>query len=228
VFNKHIVPTIAFFLILLFKLYAELYLPIVPQLLAVALVLALGIGLLIWETKLRGRFHRRVVIAFMMMLIGVFLLRTGSSPSNHLYGFICFFIAPIYLIRAFYLDFSAAPELDKIFARYAIFLGLAVSVGTYLYLRPHLGPYKIQILIYTFLLAFMMMMAAFRRKRVNELSFMLILSASILLSVNAFLLAINHFIQQDPTIAIVVNVILMLGIYLLTLGAATRKLIVES
>jgi uncharacterized membrane protein YhhN len=180
--------------------------------------------MLIYFTRLRGRFHRRVLFAFICLLAGTLLLEL-TNDTHMVYVLLCFFIAQIYFIRAFYLDFSSAPELDKAGARVAIVFGVLFSFTTYLYLRPYLGAYKIPALIYGFLITLVMIMAAFRRLRVNQSSFNLILTGSILLAASAVLFAVYWFIAKNAYNKLAVDAAYMLGIYSMVLGAIERKLV---
>ncbi|MDB5021196.1 MAG: hypothetical protein JWQ28_2323 [Pedobacter sp.] len=185
--------------------------------------MALASIMLIYETKLRGRFHRRILMAFIFLFVGLIILQSEKAT---VYVLLCFFAAHICFVKAFYLDFSSAPQLDKATARLAIFLGILFSFTSYIYLRPYLGAFRIPALIYSFSMTLVIMMASFRRLRVNGASFVLILSASILLAATALIFAFNYFVASAEYNRIVIDAAFMLSIYLMVRGAVERKLLV--
>ncbi|RYZ48704.1 MAG: lysoplasmalogenase, partial [Sphingobacteriales bacterium] len=134
-------------------------------------------------------------------------------------------ICHIFYITAFYLDFRSAPELDKKGARIAIAICSIFGMGFYLYIRANLGPLRIPVMAYTFVISFMMMMAAFRNQRVNTLSFNLILVGAMFFVLSDALLAINKFSQAFNHAHLFIMVTYMAAQYLITIGAIERKLI---
>lgn len=185
----------------------------------------LGI-MLIYFSKLRGRFHRRVLIGLLALSMGSFFVM--RAVPEHTYGFIALIFLPISFTRAFYLDFSSAPELDKQGARVAIVLGLVFSFSAYLWLRPYLGEYRIPALIYTFLLALMMMMAAFRRQRVNSESFLLVLVGCMLFTAAVLAYACGVFMKAPSILHVIGNCLYIASLYLIVLGSIERKLVERS
>jgi uncharacterized membrane protein YhhN len=185
----------------------------------------LAVAMLVTVSRLKGRFHRRVLYAFIALVVGNVLLLTAKQNDGSVLAFLCFVVAQIYLTRAFYLDFSSAPELDKFGARIAIAGGIIFSFATYLFLRPHLGNYRIPGLIYTFITTMVVMMASFRRLRVNKLSFNLILGATMLSACTGVLFAVQYFIMKSSTDDVLVDLFYMLSVYLITIGTIERKLV---
>jgi uncharacterized membrane protein YhhN len=226
VYKKYFAITLVCLLVLFLRLFATL--GIMPFLLGESIqcifpiVLAL---LLIFFSRLRGRFHRRILVGLLALSLGSFLLMREGSGSMNMYVFISLAFLPLSFTRAFYLDFSSAPELDKPGARIAIALGLVFSLSVYLWLRPHLGIYRIPGLIYTFLLALMMMMAAFRRQRVNYSSFSVILIGCMLFSAAALTYACGTFVK--PLSMLVGDCLYIVSLYLIVLGSVERRLVVQ-
>lgn len=225
-FKKYLLFNIVFILILIIELLQLFNLSFLPTWFILPIFTGIAGLWLILKTKLRGRFHRRMLVALLSFIVGTLLLgRPGESAL--IYIFISFFIAQVSLIRAFYLDFRSAPELDKRGARVAIILGILFSFSTYLFLRPYLGAYKIPVLIFSFLTALLMMMAFFRRFRVNQLSFTSILLGSMFFAVATFVSAIDHFIADSPYIKVVIDTAYLFSIYLMVMGATERQLILK-
>jgi len=179
-----------------------------------------------YETGLKGRFHKRMFYAFIMALLALIFGITGLGSSihwNYLIG--CQVASYLFFVRAFYLDFSSAPELDKKGAKIAIVVTGLFSIGIYFYLRPYLGKIQVLVLCLTLLISFMIMMAAFRNKRVNSFSFISILMAVVLLAMYNLLHAISLFVYPLTAVMLVDDGILSVALYLMILGGVSRKLI---
>ncbi len=177
-------------------------------------------------TSLKGRFHQRLFTGLVFALTGdTFILMKSHDPSYFLYGLIAFLISYIFYISAFYLDFRSAPELDKKGARIAIISCLVACTSFYFLLRPHLGPYRLPVIINAFIMALLIMMAAFRNKRVNKLSFNLILAGAILLALSAVLLSYAYFITPFSYAGLLIMSTYMAAQYLIIRGGAERKLL---
>ncbi|WP_316838862.1 lysoplasmalogenase [Pedobacter gandavensis] len=183
-------------------------------------------GMLYVGTGLKGRFHKRLFTGLFFCLLGdVLLMLVWQNPSYFMYGLVAFLLGHIFYISAFYLDFRSAQELDKKGARLAIILCAAFSIGFYFYLRPHLGDMKLPVMVYTFVISLMMMMAAFRNKRVNVLSFNLILFGALFFLVSDATLAYNKFVKGFDFAGVLIMATYMIAQYLITMGGVERKLI---
>ena len=177
-------------------------------------------------TSLKGRFHQRLFTGLVFALTGdTLILMKNHDPSYFLYGLIAFLISYIFYISAFYLDFRSAPELDKKGARIAIISCLVTCTSFYFLLRPHLGPYRLPVIINAFIMALLIMMAAFRNKRVNRLSFNLILAGAILLALSAGLLSYAYFIKSFSYAGLLIMSTYMAAQYLIIRGGVERKLL---
>ncbi|MBB6270888.1 putative membrane protein YhhN [Pedobacter cryoconitis] len=177
-------------------------------------------------TRLSGRFHQRLFTGLVFALTGstLFLLR-GYDPSYFSYGLIAFLVCHLFYIGAFYLDFRSAQELDKKGARIAIFSSAITFTAFYFYLRPHLGTLRLPVLACIFIVALLIMMAAFRNQRVNQLSFRLIL-AGVLFFIGAdAILAHAYFINSFRASDLLISAVYMIAQYLIIMGGAERKLI---
>lgn len=178
------------------------------------------------DTKLKGRFHKRVFTGLIFALAGdVLLMFATHNESYFLYGLVAFLLCHIYYTSAFYLDFKSAPELDKKGARIAIVLCAILAIGYYFFLRPHLGAMKLPVMIYVLVISMMMMMASFRNQRVNPESFKLILFGAMLFLLSDSILAYNKFVQPIDHAGNWIMATYMIAQYLITIGAMERKLI---
>ncbi|EDM38411.1 hypothetical protein PBAL39_02312 [Pedobacter sp. BAL39] len=180
------------------------------------------------ETKLKGRFHKRIFSGLFLALVGdLFLLCNDSGANYFSYGLAAFFLSHICYIRAFYLDFSSAPELDKKGARLAILLCATCSVSFYLFIRSHLGAMKLPVLAYLIVISVLVMMAAFRRFRVNNISFNLILIGAVIFTLSDALLSLDKFVIPFKGAECCILATYMLAQYLITLGAIERRLLLK-
>ncbi|QNK64911.1 lysoplasmalogenase [Pedobacter sp. PAMC26386] len=199
------------------------------QLLNYGLIPCITLVLLVFfclTTKLSGRFHQRLFTGLVFALTGstLFLLR-GYDPSYFSYGLIAFLICHLFYIGAFYLDFRSAQELDKQGARIAIFSSAITFTAFYFYLRPHLGTLKLPVLACIFIVALLIMMAAFRNQRVNPLSFKLILTGVLFFIATDAILAHAYFINSFKSSDLLISVIYMIAQYFIVIGGVERKLV---
>ena len=181
---------------------------------------------LIVKTALKGRFHKRVITGLGFAIIADFLLfQSINSEQYFIYGLVAFMLCNIFYIRAFYLDFKSAPELDKRGARIAIISCGILSTTFFFLLRPHLGGMRVLILAYIIVISIMVMMAAFRNQRVNKISFQLILIGAVLFMLSDALFAYNKFIYSFYGSNLLIALVYMTAQYLITLGAVERQLV---
>jgi uncharacterized membrane protein YhhN len=178
------------------------------------------------QTKLHGRFHRRLFTGLLLALLSSGLM-IMSNPENGYWTFAlsAALLGYVFYIRAFYLDFRSAQELDKKNARIAIAACSIFGMAFYIFLRPYLGMLKLPVMLYIFIICMMLMMAVFRNLRVNKESFNLILSGSILLLIAECLFAINHFLQPFYLSGVVQICFYMAAQYLIVIGGVERKLL---
>lgn len=189
------------------------------------IVISLAIYL-ISATKLKGRFHKRILAGLIFALVGDVLLSFVSENEHYFaYGLVAFMLCHLLYISAFYLDFKSAPELDKRGARLAIICCGIVATAFFFYLRPHLGVMRVPVLAYTLVISFMVMMAAFRNQRVNRLSFNLTIIGAISFMLSDALLAYHKFAFEFPYANFFIMITYLAAQYLITIGAVERKLL---
>ncbi|AOM79886.1 lysoplasmalogenase [Pedobacter steynii] len=224
--KKYLKFNILFALIFILQVYAEFNeVSTLRYLIKPCIVLSLLV-MLYMETRLKGRFHKRLFTGLVFALAGdVLLMLAWQHTAYFMYGLLAFLIGHIFYISAFYLDFRSAQELDKKGARIAIILCAAFSITFYFFLRPHLGEMKLPVMVYTFVISMMMMMAAFRNQRVNKLSFNLILAGALCFLLSDSILAYNKFVRGFDFAGVFIMASYMAAQYLITMGAVERKLL---
>ncbi len=225
-FKKYLKFNLIFALIFIFQLVAEYYQLerlryVTKPLIVISLLIIFAM-----RTKLKGRFHKRLFTGLVFGLAGdVLLMFVWKNESYFMYGLIAFLLCHIFYIRAFYLDFQSAPELDKKGARIAIAICMVFAIGYYVYIRQDLGAMKLPVMVYTFIISLMMMMAAFRNMRVNKISFNLILFGAMFFLVSDSILAYNKFVNSFDLAGLLIMGTYMIAQYLITVGGIERHLI---
>lgn len=178
------------------------------------------------STRLKGRFHKRIFTGLLFALAGDILLQYAAVAETYfIWGLAAFLCCHVFYIRAFYLDFKSAPELDKKGARIAIACCAMLAISFYFFLRPHLGIMKLPVMIYILVISMMMMMASFRNQRVNAPSFKLILFGAVFFLFSDSILAYNKFVQPIPYAGSWIMATYMTAQYLITMGAIARQLL---
>ncbi|WP_432710956.1 lysoplasmalogenase family protein [Pedobacter sp.] len=178
------------------------------------------------KIKLKGRFHKRLFIGLLFAFLADLLLAFyKNSASLSVYTYSAYSLAAIFYIRAFYLDFRSAQELDKRGARIGIACCTILGMGFYIYLRPHVREEVFAVMLATFLICMLLMMSIFRNQRVNKISFNLILAGCICLALTLALFAIKQFVVPFTGAHLVVFTGYLLGQYLIVMGGIERHLI---
>ncbi len=224
--KKYLKFNLIFALIFVLQLVAECYNLATLRYITKPLIVISLLVIFAISTKLKGRFHKRLFTGLIFGLAGdVLLMLVWQNEAFFMYGLIAFLLCHIFYIRAFYLDFSSAPQLDKKGARIAIVLCALFSISFYVYIRHSLGAMKLPVMIYTFIISLMMMMAAFRNMRVNKLSFNLILFGAIFFLMSDSILAYNKFVNSFDLAGLLIMATYMIAQYLITIGGIERQLV---
>lgn len=177
-------------------------------------------------TRLKGRFHKRLFTGLFFAVVADLLIAFYQNPiSLTVYTFSAFCLATIFYIRAFYLDFRSAQELDKSGARIGIASCAILGMGFYIYLRPYVIEDVLSIMLATFLISMLLMMAIFRNQRVNKTSFNLILAGSICLAFTLVLFTINKFVIPFTGAPLLLFSGYLVGQYLVVMGGVERELL---
>jgi uncharacterized membrane protein YhhN len=177
-------------------------------------------------TRLKGRFHKRLFTGLIFSLAGNILLQLKDNhPSYLFYSITALFICQLFYIGAFYLDFRSAQELDKRGARIAIVSSAASAIAFYFYLRPHLGIYRLPVMVDVFVIALLAMMAVFRNQRVNRLSFNLVFAGVLFFILFNVFLAYTHFIRPFQFAGPLIVLSYLTAQYLIVLGGIKRQLL---
>lgn len=225
---KYLYVSLLFSLLFILQLTAVYYqIHSLQQIVLSVLGLSMTISF-IYQTKLKGRFHKRILIGLLLAFLGqFFLLQSNKNPEQHFYGFAILLLSHILYTTAFYLDFRSAPQLDKKGAKIAISVVFIFCITYYLYFRAHLGPTKVPFLAHSIVISFMMMMSAFRHMRVNYSSFKLVLMGTVLFLLSDVLATTQYFFDSNLRIQLLTAATFMAAQYLIIIGSIERKLNIQ-
>jgi len=187
------------------------------------LVVILLASHLVLETKLKGRYHKRIMTGLICAWIGDLfaIFHPGQIP----YSAAALCLGIVFYIRAFALDYKSNPEL-----KIPYFLGIAIGLalicsGFFFYLQPTLGAYQFPVLMYVVIMLFFSIMAINRYGRVNIYSFKLSLASVFLFMCSNGVLAFNHFVLPIPNAATLCVASYMAAQCLMVYAAISRKLV---
>lgn len=229
--EKHLQFSLAFLFIFVFQIFLE------TDTITARLVLSdfhyaikplITISLIVYltyYTQLKGRFSKRIGIGLFFGLIGDSLLMFQNvSDLFFIFGLVAFLLGHIAYITAFYIDYSWAPKVEQKSRNLGIIFFGGFAVAFYLWLRPNLGTMNIPVLLYSLVIALMMIMANNRRGKVKSLSFNCIFFGALLFMISDAALGYQKFVTSFPFSGVLIMATYMPAQYLITIGAIERKL----
>jgi len=222
-FKKYKAFTLLFLFLFIAQLLVTLY---SPSTFAIVLKAGIVLSLIVFfvqKTKLKGRFHKRLFTGLLFALLSGILPLFPFIPS--VYSWTCFLLVHLFYIRAFYLDFRSAQELDKKNARIAILACTLLGMGFYVVLRPFIDTSRLPMMLFTFVSCMMLMMAVFRNLRVNQGSFKLIFVGVLLFVLSNSVLALQLFAGSFPFAELWISSTYLVAQYLIVTGGVERKLL---
>ena len=170
-------------------------------------------------------FNRLVFAGLLFSLFGdCFLLFAGSDVFFFLYGLLAVLLAHIVYSAAFFRDFKNSPQSSKLYGHLMLFLMGVFSMSYYSWIRDYLNNFRIPVLVYVFVISVMVILAAYRCKRVNLISFRLIYWGAIFFVISDFILAYNKFVEPFSFAGVLIMASYMVAQYLITMGAIERKI----
>lgn len=179
------------------------------------------------ESNMKVGFNRLVFAGLIFSLIGdVLLLYSGSDVFLFLYGLVSFLIAHILYSSAFFRDFKNKPQESKYYGHMMLFFMGVFSMSFYSIIRDYLNNFKIPVLAYIFVISIMAILAGYRYRRVNLLSFRLICSGAVFFVISDSALAYMKFVEPYSFAGILIMTTYMIAQFLITLGTIERKVVV--
>jgi len=180
------------------------------------------------ESNMKVGFNRLVFAGLIFSLFGdVLLLYSGSDVFLFLYGLVSFLIAHILYSSAFFRDFKNKPQESKYFGHLILFLMGVFSMSYYSIIRDYLNDFRVPVLAYIFVISIMAILAGYRYRRVNLLSFRLICFGAIFFVISDAALAYMKFVEPYTFAGILIMSTYMIAQFLITLGTIERKVVVK-
>lgn len=176
--------------------------------------------------KRKSRFTNKIITGLFFSLVGdIFLMFPHVDELYFMLGLGSFLIAHLFYIAAFYLDSTNKIEVER---RYVlpIFLVFGFScMAYYLLLRPHLESMNIPVLVYSFTITLMAIMAALRYGKTNTKSFAWVLLGAILFMASDSILAYNKFVERIAIGDLLIMATYMLAQFFIAMGTVERKFV---
>lgn len=176
--------------------------------------------------KRKSRFTNKIITGLFFSLLGdVFLMFPHIDELYFMLGLGFFLIAHLFYISAFYLDSTNKIAVEK---RYVLPIFLMFGffcMSFYLLLRPNLGSMNIPVLVYSFTITMMAIMASLRYGKTNSKSFTWLLIGAILFLISDAVLAYNKFVERIEIGDLLIMVTYMLAQFFITMGTVERKFV---
>jgi len=181
------------------------------------------------ESNMKIGFNRLVFAGLIFSLLGdVMLIYAGADVYFFLYGLVSFLLAHILYSSAFFRDFKNNPRESKYYGHLMLFVMGVYSLSYYSWIRDYLNNFRIPVLAYIFVISIMAILAAYRYRRVNLLSFRLICFGAIFFVISDSALAFRKFVEPYSFAGILIMSTYMLAQYLITVGTIERKVTVKA
>lgn len=221
--KRHALFTLIFLLIVAANIFAQLEVVsgldmFVKPLICVSLAIYL-----IRNTNMAAGFNRLILSALILSLFGdCFLLFAAEGNYFFILGLVAFLTAHILYSLAFFRDFKNKPQAPKVFGHLMLFLMGVFSLSFYSWIRDYLNELRIPVLAYMFVISIMAILAGYRYRRVNLLSFRMIYFGAIFFVISDSSLAYNKFVEPFPYSGVVIIATYMIAQYLIVIGAVER------
>jgi len=176
------------------------------------------------ESNMKIGFNRLVFAGLIFSLLGdVMLIYAGADVYFFLYGLVSFLLAHILYSSAFFRDFKNNPRESKYYGHLMLFVMGVYSLSYYSWIRDYLNNFRIPVLAYIFVISIMAILAAYRYRRVNLLSFRLICFGAIFFVISDSALAFRKFVEPYSFAGILIMSTYMIAQFMITIGTIERK-----
>ncbi|WP_276361236.1 lysoplasmalogenase [Daejeonella sp. H1SJ63] len=224
--KNHTAFTLIFIVIILLNLIAQS--SFFPGMnLYVKPLICLSLAIYLYKNvNMRAGFNRFVLAGLVFSLFGdCFLLFAGSDIYFFLYGLISFLLAHIVYSMAFVRDFKNNPDASKYYGHLMLFCMGVFSMSYYTMIRDYLNDFRIPVMAYMFVISVMAILAGYRYRRVNLISFRMIYLGAIFFVISDSALAFNKFVQPFSSAGFIIMSTYMIAQYLITIGTIERIVI---
>ncbi|MEJ7692470.1 lysoplasmalogenase [Daejeonella sp.] len=181
------------------------------------------------NAKMNAGFNRLILAALILSFFGdCLLLFADEYASFFMFGLVAFLIAHVLYSLAFFRDFKNNPQAPKTYGHLMLFLMGVFSMSYYSMIRDYLGDLRIPVMAYVFVISIMVILAGYRYRRVNLLSFRLIYFGALFFVISDSTLAYNKFVEPFACSGVVIMGTYMLAQYLITIGSIERVVVTEN
>ena len=227
--KKHRSFTLVFLLIILLNLLVQQGLLKEFNLFLKPLICISLASYLYSRCNMQKGFNRLVFAGLLFSLLGdCFLIFANTDVYFFLFGLIAFLLAHIVYSAAFFRDFKNSPQSSKLYGHLMFFVLGLFSLSYYTWIRDYLNNFRIPVLVYIFVISIMAILAAYRYKRVNLLSFRLICWGALLFVISDAILAYNKFVEPQVFGGVLIMIFYMVAQYAIMMGTIERKVELES
>ena len=194
------------------------------KLVAMPLIGMSNILYLLIMTRLRNTFSLKVFFSLMFAMGGdVMLLFNSGTEYLFLIAIIATFTGYSLIISACYEDWNKKTLIQQNPAFYLNAFLIVAGLAYYFFLSQYLGEYKIPVIIHIFILFLLPISASLRYRKINSISFRLILGSVICFSISDYSIAYNSFVQEYRFLMVFYILAYLLAQYLLVIGTIERK-----
>ncbi|MCX6330981.1 MAG: lysoplasmalogenase [Bacteroidia bacterium] len=153
-----------------------------------------------------------------LILAGLFFSWAGDIVLDFSFipGLVCFLLAQVMYLIVFFLT----PGENIIFhSKYFLLIPVVLyGTGLVYYLYDDLGDMKLPVIIYAFVILTMLAAAINRLKKVNKISYWLVLAGAILFVISDSVIAVNKFSQPIKVSSLIIMTTYITAQFLITLG----------
>jgi uncharacterized membrane protein YhhN len=181
------------------------------------------------KSNMQAGFNRLVFAGLLLSLLGdCLLLFSGTDVYFFLYGLISFLLAHTLYSAAFFRDFKNSPQSSKFYGHLMLFLMGIFSLSYYSWIRDYLNDFRIPVLAYIFVISILAILAGYRYRRVNLLSFRLIYLGAVFFVISDSALAYKKFVEPYSMAGILIMSTYMVAQYMITMGTIERRVEIQS
>ncbi len=226
--KRHMIFTVIFLIIAAGNIYAEIN-PSYQLKLFVKPLICISLAFyLVRNVNMNAGFNRLALAALIMSFMGDCLLLFASEyPNFFIFGLVAFLAAHVLYSLAFFRDFKNDPQGAKTYGHLMLFLMGVFSLSYYSMIRDYLGDLRIPVMAYMFVISIMAILAGYRYRRVNLLSFRLIYAGAVFFVISDSALAYNKFVAPYEWAGVVIMGTYMIAQYLITVGVIERLVVIR-
>jgi uncharacterized membrane protein YhhN len=212
--------------VILLNIYAEVS---DLQWLRIMTIPMVGVSLLIYllvKTRIPQKFHQLIFMGLVFSLAGDIQLLFGPDSEFYLMSaLLATVISYAFYGAAFYHDYQRKPTESKRVGN-LLFLVLFLADSTYLMVaNRNMGTFKYAAILYFAVSAVMSAFAGYRYRRVNNLSFRLILTGCFAFVISDLSIGYYTFIESLTSMKIAYLVTYFLAQYLVVTGTIERRVL---